>query len=494
MDAVLAGTLAYPLRALSAEQRAALRQALTFEVVTQGGEERTVVTAYTRQGDWVHVPRQYGLTQLPLAGLTVVDRTSRGRALPSDLPAVALRPAQQPFVADLVRHFQHAYDGLAQAPTGSGKSICALEMIRRLGRAALIIVDQDNLKSQWIAAIQQFWGLPLAQIGVIQGPRADRDKPITVALVQTLLSRRYSPEYWAAFGTVVLDEAHTTASAQTYSQVLSWLPARYRLGMSATLRRDALQQLLFYNLGPVSVRLRSRHQPSVVRVVEYAGRISRYAETAAKLGPFINALAQDSQRNALLTEIIVALYQIRSDILVLSDRVSHLEELQQRCIARQIPAAALGLYTGYRSVVAADGTGRPQKTPRRELEAIKARTPIILATYGMLSKGVDIPRLSAGVDATPRALAQQVQGRILRQHPGKPLPIWVTLRDTQSPRAEKLFLRRVYDYQQSNSEVFLWNLTRGLLKLDVDRWLQGQPPPSRFGSTYPAVTTATGQR
>jgi superfamily II DNA or RNA helicase len=92
---------------------------------------------------------------------------------------------------------------------------------------------------------------------------------------------------------------------------------------------------------------------------------------------------------------------------------------------------------------------------------------IIFATYGMFGKAVDVPRLSAGIDLTPRSRVVQVHGRILRVEASKKTPIWVTLRDFNSYKAEYQFLQRLGEYDKSNGEVHLWLPGKGKKRKDL---------------------------
>ena len=94
---------------------------------------------------------------------------------------------------------------------------------------------------------------------------------------------------------------------------------------------------------------------------------------------------------------------------------------------------------------------------------------VIFATYGMFSKGVDLPRLSAGIDCTPRSQAQQVHGRILRKHPGKLSPIWMTCLDINSYRTNYQFAQRIDEYQKSNANIYEWDFDKGIRKQDFQQ-------------------------
>lgn len=458
----------------------AIRKDLTFVLRDRIAETETTIQAYTDTGTYLHLPRAYGMSKFA-AGYD--DCTSLGRKIQAPLQTISLHDHQKPWVDETVRLFREgAYDVVSKAHTGSGKTVMALEIARRLGRAVLVVIDSEFLRDQWIerAADRKFLNIPRDRIGLIQGPTLDYlGKDIVVGMVQTMYRKAYPDELLEYFGTVIFDECHSVSSEQ-YSRVLGMFPARYRLAVSATMRTDALQRLLDVHLGPVKVTLEREHKPSQVRYVEYGGVLSWYANISPKSGRYLSELADDTTRNLLLAEVVCWLYDQGHDVLVISDRIEQLACILEMCVSRGMPREETGLVAGYGNswgyVKDPEPTRRPVgwepgtdycpvkleyarvRIPRKELARRKDTAKVIFATYGMFSKGVDVPRLSAGVDCTPRAKAQQVHGRILRPADGKLTPVWVTVRDHQSTKAEYQFGKRLLEYGASNAEIVQWRL------------------------------------
>ena len=89
-------------------------------------------------------------------------------------------------------------------------------------------------------------------------------------------------------------------------------------------------------------------------------------------------------------------------VIVLSDRISQLNYLLQ-CL----PMASL--YIG--------------KTTQAERERVERESSVLLSTYSLAREGLDIPRLSCLILATPKAEIEQSVGRIQRPCPGKMSPV-----------------------------------------------------------------------
>lgn len=203
----------------------------------------------------------------------------------------------------------------------------------------------------------------------------------------------------------------------------------------------------------------------------------------------MSEVAEDTNRNMLLADGIKFMHEAGRDILVISDRIEQLEDLKAMCGFLGIPDEEMGLYCGFRNVWGFEKDPKPKRAPygyvrgteytpvkfgplrkripKKALDAVKASARVLFATFGMFTKGVDVPRLSAGFDCTPRSKAQQVHGRILRKLDGKFVPIWVTVRDYNSYRLEHQFLQRVSEYVESSAEIYKWKMEKGVRFQDV---------------------------
>jgi len=488
MDAYISSVVSLPVEGVNLYT---IKKELTIKVWDPVKEKATRVKTFSLSRGYIHVPRQIGLQYIADYDLTPVWRTSSGYKDFQHTKPIVLLDYQKPWVDEVTTRFKNGdSDITAMAVTGKGKTVMSLEIIRRLGRTALVFVDQEFLRDQWIDNAKKFLKLKDSDIGLIQGKVCDyNDKTLVIAMVQSLFKKKHHESVYNYFGTVVFDESHTLGAEQ-FSKVLGQFTAEHRLAISATPdRTDALQKVLEFNLGPVKVELQDKHLVSTVRYVEYDGVVSWYSNVSPKAGRFIKELVGDSRRNILLSTIIKYLADQDRQVLVVSDRIEHLEHLMSLCYFLGVPESDMGLVTGYRNVwkYAKDPTPprRPyglqanteytpvklqqvsKRIPKPELDFAKEEAKLIFATYGMFSKGVDVPRLSAGVDCTPRSKAQQVHGRILRKDKGKKVPLWVTIRDFMSYKAEYQFSKRLIEYTKSNAEIVQWQLGKGIRTRDV---------------------------
>lgn len=493
MKAILDSCLWLPTAQLGRRALSQVKRALTTKYLPYGADPKTdkvIIESFRTDRDgFVGVPRQWGLEYARENGIEVVDKTSRGRkaVLPK---TVDLREHQGPFTDRLLSIGDGQHDIVAQAATGKGKTTMALYLVQQWQTNAVIVVDQSNLRDQWVERARDQFGVPESRIGIVQGERFEyRNKDIVIAMVQTLTSREFEQEFYDYFGIAIFDEVQVFG-APLYSMPLMDFSATLRLGVSATVKRsDALTKLIYWNLGEIEAELEHKHRKSKVYYVENESVYSWYANSSSKTGRYLQEISDDSERNYLGAAIIKWLYDSGRDVLAVSDRIEQLEGVAALCGLLGIPTEHIGVYTGYRLVWGWEKDPKPgsrpagwekgtnytpvrfrllkKRTPKGVLAETKERAAVILATYKIFEKGVDVPRLSGGVDLTPRSKSKQVHGRILRELKGKYVPIWVTIRDINSYRADYQFSQRLRDYIADNAEIFQWDMEKGVRPSDV---------------------------
>ncbi len=480
--AILSGSMAIPRQMVDVES---LCKTLTAEHHRLGADVSTLVEAYRLDDEFIHVPRQFGLAYCQRHRIDYTDNTSHGhpvRFIRTPTP----REYQAPLIPEIINNFDSYYDFIFKAHTGWGKTVGALLVAAHFSTTTLIVIDQDNLKEQWVDALREHFGMTVegGQIGIVQGPKWDyKGKSVVIMMVHTLSRKAYPDDFYRYFGFAIFDEVHTLG-APTFSQVLMDFPAQYRLGISATpKRKDGLQRLLNWNLGQVRVAAEKEHNESAVYIVESDTVYSWYANVSSMVGRIVTEVSEDSARNFLLAETAISLYETGRDTLVLSDRIEQLKHLQSLIYYLGVAPEELGLYTGLdpafkyakdakparrpNYLVKHDDDGKVHFTPislqliarrigTKELAKIKTTAGILLGTFGKCGKGFDEPRLKAGIDATPRSEVEQIHGRILREVPGEKMPIWVTVEDTNSYRLVHSFARRIAGYTKSNGRTYRW--------------------------------------
>jgi superfamily II DNA or RNA helicase len=145
-------------------------------------------------------------------------------------------------------------NGIAKSYPGSGKTVMSVYLAAKLKVKTLIIVDKQELMKQWIKAFLEFSDLTIDDIGIIQQKHFGVDRPVIIAMGQTLQShlKKGIKEAFASLdkskiGLVIYDEVHTTSSAPVFSRISLLFRTRNILGLSATPFHTGLSEVLMKN-------------------------------------------------------------------------------------------------------------------------------------------------------------------------------------------------------------------------------------------------------
>ena len=332
---------------------------------------------------------------------------------------ISLYPYQKNAVESLI----NANGGILKSKAGSGKTRMGIALICRLGLKTLWLTHTNELLNQSYNAAAEF--IDKKMLGKITAGKMQISDGITFATVQTLSKADLNALRYE-WDMVVVDECHrcsgTVNKATMFSKVLNNLAARYKYGLSATLHRaDGLIKCTYALLGgvahtvPDSVvnTMRVKIQRKDTRV-----QISRKClDTDGTLcyAKLINYLAENGKRNYIISNDIEELMRQGHSIIVLSDRVEHLNALKQ----------TLSEWGKLEAVIL---HGKVKKADREQaLEDMRTKKKhILLATYQLAKEGLDVPCLDRLLLATPvkdYAIVVQSVGRIARVCEGKGTPV-----------------------------------------------------------------------
>lgn len=313
--------------------------------------------------------------------------------------------------------------GILQSKAGSGKTRMGIDTICRMGKKTLWLTHTNELLNQSYNAAAEFIDKKL--LGKITAGKIQIADGITFATVQTL-SKADLQALRYEWDMIVVDECHRASMSVTratmFSKVLNNLAAQYKYGLSATLHRaDGLIKCTYALLGGVAYTV----PDSVVNTMrveiqkkDTGVQISRQClDTDGTLvyARLINYLAEHPARNELITLNIQELACKGHSIILLSDRVEHLNIIYNM-LAEPFKEYAVILH------------GKVKKADREKaLEQMRNKEKhILLATYQLAKEGLDVPCLDRLLLATPvkdYAIVVQSVGRIARVCDGKGEPV-----------------------------------------------------------------------
>lgn len=412
------------------------------------------IPTYSETSEYFGVPWFYKPTLI--ADPRTVDRRCYGDVASWKFTST-LRPNQQKMFQEFVRAKQEGKTGFViEALPAYGKTTTILAMLSVIGRAALIVVNKSDLVDQWVERMchptKGHTSLKREQIGIAINGKCDdpAGKDVFVALVHTLNLNRFPKEFKRKFGVVVFDEVDRSVPPETFAPVMCLFPARYRIGASATIKRqDGLHKIFEWHMGEVLLKGsdEGRITPSVI--VHWFNKSSGKIYGNTKLtrrGVFISKISVNPERNKLICVYANSVYKSDRRVIVISDRTEQLCALKTILMdSYKIPETEIGFYVNTLSTA----EGRT-KISKKELKRVAKESRIVLATYGMMKIGTDIPDMAGLIFATPQSDITQVKGRIERQCLGKKKPVVVDIIDCAGKEvldAKKGWIKK-YEYPE----------------------------------------------
>jgi len=356
---------------------------------------------------------------------------------------------------NIINSFMNAgANGLICVPCGKGKTFMALGIASRIKRRFLVVVDKEFLMNQWRGEMESLF--PGIRVGILQGPKREIDPAkydCTICMIQTVCGQEFQDGTFNDFGFTIFDECHHLG-AQHFSKVLQRVQTKCMLGLSATpTREDGLSKVFTWFLGEPVYWEKVREPDPTVEVkgvfIETADVVYNTVPTDWRGEPVMarllgNILGCEERSKEILRWILRLAAEPARKILVLSERIGHLNTLEEMVKAAD-PTLTMSYYIG------------GMKEAVREEGAASAR--ILLASYAMASEAMNIKTLNTVVLASPRKQVEQSTGRILRVRADQRSvpPIIVDIIDNHSMYMGQWRKRLTY-YRKCTYQVERWEM------------------------------------
>ena len=333
-------------------------------------------------------------------------------------PTLRLRPYQEEAVAAIEGAARRGVRcPLLVLPTGTGKTIVFVELIRRRGGRALVLAHRDELIQQ--AKDKLLLTDPQAQIGIVKAGEDDHAAPFVVASVQTLSRPSRLARLNPDFATIVVDEAHH-ATAPTYQRILQHLGAftdggPLCLGVTATAERsdgtplgDVWEEIVYER---DVLEMIGQGYLADLRAVQVQ-LDADFSSLHSRLGDFIGKEVEELLLDASAPLHAVAAYHEHAPgrkALLFTPTVVVAHAMAEAFSEAGVAAEALDAST-------------PIDERRDMLARFRVGETRVLANCAVLTEGFDEPSADCIIVARPtksRPLYVQMIGRGTRIHPGK---------------------------------------------------------------------------
>lgn len=324
---------------------------------------------------------------------------------------------QEEVVKRLLQNFENNHTGIIKAGMGFGKSLVCMDWARQMKTNVLIMCHKTDVLQAFEETANKLFGV---ECGYIVGKKEDTSKLITLSTRQTMVNRLKSDESLKRkFGAYCVDEAHRISS-KSYIDIINALESRYRLMMTATLRRaDKLNGVWDHHFGPVIATGKANFKPRMLYMPEMNLKTlnTKWLNYQGKIqtSKVHNSIADCSEYNGWIQSVCRDLTGRGRKILVICEYKSHIYNLKNL-----LPES--GIYIG---------TDLDKKRIKKKELQDAIKCPIILATNKKIGDGTDTDRMMGDIDyikpdtvmmVSPISDPEQQVGRI-RDFEGMPDPL-----------------------------------------------------------------------
>lgn len=241
-------------------------------------------------------------------------------------------------------------------------------------------------------------------------------------------------------------------SADTFMSVAGMFASKWRLGLSATTDRSDGKQIVFLShIGPIRhviegvpmvpkvFRYRTNYSlPRVPRTINGKRKIVPLPHQAGKIAHVVSHMAKDEERNKLISKLASMAYKKGNRVVLFSDQIEHLQDLEGRLLALGVKSSDLMHYAG---------------AMKKEAKVAALSKRFLLATPGKAGEGTDLVDYDCVILSTPRSDIRQLVGRVLREKEGKNTPIVIDLMDEDSSVFQGYANKRLAYYHEMGAEV-----------------------------------------
>lgn len=353
--------------------------------------------------------------------------------IPSDYEIVDKRTIAEyewpEFKASLREDQQAVYDEIddnyiINANTGFGKTFTALAIAAKLGQKTLIITHTVALRDQWAAEVEKVYGI---KPGIIGSGTLDFDAPICVSNTQTL--GKHADKLTDKYGTILIDECHHVP-ANSFKKIVDKFKARYKIGLSATLRRKDQRHVQIFDFISKKIVKPEQSNKMTPSIVVVNSGVPLQSNPMIPWPRKINTLMAREDYRDLVVNLAKAQAELGHKVLVVADRTDFLEHVSNR-----LP----------HSICVTGTVDVDRDDAHRMIKEDEA--DILCATMAIYKEGVDIPPLSSLILGTPinnEPLLEQLVGRITRPCKGKMEPVVIDIALTGTTGKKQLTSRLNY--------------------------------------------------
>ena len=343
-------------------------------------------------------------------------------------------------------------NGILKAPTGFGKTVICCKLISEKKVNTLIITEKLQLLNQWRTRIKQF--LNVDNVGQFSSKKVDITNEIDVVSIKSIWNNGKFNDIVKNYGMVIIDECHHLA-AFTYESAVNTINSKYVYGVTATPEREnGHTPIIKMQCGDIRYEVNEKKFNKSLQIPMKVYIKYHYLTNVDKsildysINEINNLIINDNSRNEKIINDIKLEFANKKNILVLTERIEHLNYLQEKLLAL---TKNILVYKG--------GLG---KKVLKKYDEINNRimeneeNKIIIATGSYIGEGFDDPSLDILFITMPISgitKVTQYTGRLHRKNDNKEEIIVYDYVDNNFRQTRNMLERRIKTYQKLGYEI-----------------------------------------
>lgn len=327
------------------------------------GPNAIPIQMFYHKADCMYLPRYYGIKMFGEPKESLIDDTALPLSCKYNKKEFPLMKRQIEILNDALPKIHTNGGGILNCGAGAGKTKMSIYISIKFGLLTLIIVPRINLIPQWTDEIHVSTRAPQGKVHHLEGAdgwqHVPDDTDYIICTMQTFSKHKYPIEFLKKIGMIIYDEVQYVPTRKYSACFLKCCP-KYIIGLSATsLRVDRLDVAITHYCGG-SLYSDSFQHPNDIRVLivqlaksikqegsEY-GRIHQRmykGKPAPNHSRMLEDIVYNTKRNDLIIEWVekmateikvrttgregnLLIHPVKYKILVVSNRVNHLKQLQ----------------------------------------------------------------------------------------------------------------------------------------------------------------------
>ena len=343
-------------------------------------------------------------------------------------------------------------NGILEAPTGFGKTVICCKLIEKRNVNTLIVTFNLSLLKQWKERIKEF--LNIDEVGQIGGSKNTLTNKIDVASIKTIYNDGKFNDVVKNYGMIIIDECHHS-SAYTYEAALNMMNAKYVYGMSATPEKEnGHTPIIKMQCGNIRYKVNMKEYNKKLNLSMKVYRKNVHLNFVNKniadykINEIYDLISKDVIRNNIVINDIEKEFKKGKNILVLTERIEHLEYLYERLsnITENI-------------IVYRGGLGKKVVKKYDEMNSYiieNNENKIIIATSSCIGEGFDDSSLEVLFLTMPISSINRIvqyTGRLHRKNENKKEIIVYDYVDDNFSMIRNMFLKRKKAYEKVGYEI-----------------------------------------